>query len=84
MTQQYVGNARLLKLAAHLETVKPASLKMAHWVSNENVGYFYPSELDPKIFQGDTRTVKVSKVVNECGFAACAVGHACGIKSFKK
>lgn len=74
----HVGHNRLLKLAQYLRTVPAPSFRMSNWAHE-------PAYSGNRV-SGD-RLVEIehiSQPLNECGFAGCAVGHACSIKAFRR
>lgn len=90
MTTMYVGNNRLLKLADHLEQLPRSAIRMDSWVSEHTTGNQYV-QLTPEIRKqleevSDGHLALPASIdkVRGCGFAACAVGWAGTIKSFKR
>lgn len=83
-----VGNRRLLVLADYLDTLPRSSLNMGQWFRERRAkvdgdeGFVRAKKVDNKT------SISADKIrdltVNDCGFAACAVGHACSIPAFRK
>jgi len=77
-----VSNRRLLKLAEHLDTIPVEAFNIHHWVSLNEKDTVWAPEVK-KLEQYDSISEGVLANV-ECGFAACAVGHASSIKEFQQ
>lgn len=73
-----VGNRRLLKLADHLDTVEHRKLKMDVWMAVTRESQVVNVNIRNDVVVG------VDKVIDDCKTVACAMGHACGIKSFRR
>lgn len=83
MTTKTVGNNRLLKLAEYLDTIPNKEFKMDSWMGKRTGDYFSRKYIDQKfVKQGVCHNIR--KLTSECGYAACAVGHAAGIPAFRK
>lgn len=88
---------RLRRLADYLDTVKPKSFDMTGWIQYKvSVGNDWPysARIDDEDIKGCVRdgallSSKIAEMTkpapkNECGFVACAIGHACSIPAFRK
>lgn len=93
MVAKHVGRKRLLKLADHLDTVTEKQFKMESWfqsITSEG----YSEEISAKGVDelkvdkrpnSDDDTIKPIFIGSQgCGYAACAIGHAYSIKSFRR
>lgn len=88
MTTKAVGNRRLLKLAAFLDTLPKKDFNMKSWLRDNKAHYekdrltsLRSSEVTVKTRSADATVVAPRA---DCGFAACAVGWACSDKSFRR
>lgn len=79
------GQNRLLKLADYLDTLSPAELRMDAWFSKRRGYDVWDRQMYvvPDLYHGQNVS-NIRKLTSECGYAACAVGHACSIPSFRK
>jgi hypothetical protein len=90
--EQKHSNNRLLKLADYLEKLPSKAIDMDAWLT-DNHGAYDRSVMTTVERLGDLAKVKGNKIqlkstdvhkIRTCGFAACAVGWACTIPSFRK
>lgn len=83
VVQLSIGDQRLLVLADYLDTVPGGEFDLAGWM-------FERESVDPDLEavasddMSFDRGVNVRKLTAQCGYAACAVGHACGIAAFQE
>lgn len=86
------SNKRLLKLADYLEQLPRGAINMEGWLTDKNrpnytrVRTTVANLGNLAKVNGNKIELKATSVdkIRECGYAACAVGWACTIPSFKK
>lgn len=86
------GNRRLLKLAGFLDTLPPSALNMNEWMTIANdsnaMGLCSVTRLTDNqssaLIRLRVNKLHSSRKPSECGFAACAIGWAGTIPSFKR
>lgn len=86
-----VSDNRLLKLAGFLETLPRGAIRMDNWLSDMKLQGDYMTTLEhlnglvaPDANYGVALKAATVEDVRGCGFAACAVGWACTIPSFRR
>lgn len=70
-----MNKERLLRLADHLDKVKPEKFDITHWVTNE---------INPDLVLKSTKEDRELSIEGFCGTVACVLGHAAFIPEFRK